>query len=310
MQHQETCRMRHGDGSKSVKKRWSTCRSDLTNVSEETVTWRKDLDESGKFSMDGIRTNRRDPRVENERRSNGGFLNRTEKSLDHVTVSSDCCESLVTRLLQQIRELQETVNGVKKPRTFNTRKLANSEVPGHTFTFLLSRSQVSEASFANCTDDNPPSRNIFELFFLSTTTSSPNPCYWEPTPVFVHKCLFATPQEILPVSLIAASQAATFRAAANTPKPKVFVPRPAKLGGRSAEHVEVKNRGSADSRSTQQLSGSLPECYFSTKIGTTSPFHFSNIEGCPLVMIRSTPWTFSYWQFNFRKSLCCSLSFV
>ena len=38
-----------------------------------------------------------------------GFFNEKEKSLNQVTLSLDCCESLAKRLSQQIRVMQKTV---------------------------------------------------------------------------------------------------------------------------------------------------------------------------------------------------------
>ena len=72
------------------------------------------------------------------------FFNEKEKSLNQVTLSLDCGKSLAKRLSQQIREMQKTVVVFWKPRNSRTPELGG--MSGHTFSCVLNRNHVSEAS--------------------------------------------------------------------------------------------------------------------------------------------------------------------
>ena len=83
---------------------------------------RKELDESGKLSqsmMDWTTSEQFEDICES--RTNGidlHAINRMEKSPDQVTLSLDRSESQVTRLLQQILDLEETANALQEAEEF------------------------------------------------------------------------------------------------------------------------------------------------------------------------------------------------
>ena len=125
----------------------------------ETTMLRREIDESNLFpkSMED-RTTRK--QCENSIALQGS-LNDTEKSLDQVTLSLDRSESLVKRLTQQIRDLQDTENVLQKAAEFQHPEPANSEVSGRTFNGVVNRSHVCEANSVGRDDASSSSRDVF-----------------------------------------------------------------------------------------------------------------------------------------------------
>ena len=76
----------------------------------------------------------------------GSFIEK-EKSLDKVSLSLDGSESQVMRLMQQLRDLQETVNALQDSEELEDPELASCE--GQTFTCVSNRPSltVSRAAF-------------------------------------------------------------------------------------------------------------------------------------------------------------------
>ena len=188
-----------------------------------------------------------------------GSLNDTEKSLDHVELRLDRGESQVKQLSEQIRELQETANVLQEAAEFKDAEPFNSEVSGRTSQQQIASLQrilpaamlptLPAAMFlnrprVNCTSLHAERTNPV----LGASSSS-----FSQVPV-------ATPREGPFVSLVAASQATAFQAAADLPKSKELFPTPAKPAVRSPIPVEERNRGSTDSRSGQRNVGKFAEC--------------------------------------------------
>ena len=77
-----------------------------------------------------------------------GSLNNKQKSLDEATFSLDRSESQVVRLMQQIRDLQETVTAFQDAQEFQNPEPATSEVSGQTCTCVSNCHHVCEAKSA------------------------------------------------------------------------------------------------------------------------------------------------------------------
>ena len=93
-------------------------------LSEETITLRREIDKSGKVSKSMVDwTTSEHEGVRELKKSNNIALQ----------LSLDRSESLVKRLPQQVRELQDTVHVLQDASEFKDLDFANSEVSGRTF---------------------------------------------------------------------------------------------------------------------------------------------------------------------------------
>ena len=126
-------------------------RNQIKTLSEEGLMLREKFGVSGKMSlsMKDSTTLDHSEAIHELRMTNislHGSLNDKEKSLDKATLILGRDESQVMRLIQQFRDLHETVNDLQDAEQFKDPESATTELSGQTFTCASNRNHVSGAS--------------------------------------------------------------------------------------------------------------------------------------------------------------------